>query len=172
MILVACWRQLDENGDALRAITCRKLLHCRRNESSSVPHSYRNYAFLFPSRTRRSSREATSDVGVFRTGRRYIITDARNVRNIPPLLIRYERSRTVITSPKSRYDHSTRTARFVVANDASVLCRPGVIRKDGQTKMVWRAVYIYQDQRFKGQDEFLGENVAGGPRRTRMSTED
>lgn len=25
------------------------------------------------------------------------------------------------------------------------------------------AAYIYQDQRFKGQDEFLGENVAGGP---------
>ncbi|TGZ31999.1 Uncharacterized protein DBV15_10109 [Temnothorax longispinosus] len=32
------------------------------------------------------------------------------------------------------------------------------------------AAYIYQDQRFKGQDEFLGGNVAGGPARTSMST--
>lgn len=68
-ILVACWRQLDEKtGDALKAITRRKLLHCRRNEGFSG-RSYRNYAFLFLLRDERRGPSDVADV-VFRTSRR------------------------------------------------------------------------------------------------------
>jgi len=39
--------------------------------------------------------------------------------------------------------------------------RDSVVRSNKNRPVL--AVYIYQDQRFKGQDEFLGGNVAGGP---------
>lgn len=39
--------------------------------------------------------------------------------------------------------------------------RDSVVRPNKNRPVL--AAYIYQDQRFKGQDEFLGGNVAGGP---------
>lgn len=84
------------------------------------------------------------------------------VRDIAPLLIHYERSRTVIT------DGRAVTVIWAVRRNSLRRITPGVsserwFGRTAKQKSSGLAAYIYQDQRFEGQDEFLRENVAGGP---------